>query len=377
MEKNHLNQLQAEIEQIRNDDFISRAVYKFKILPWQGALIIILINLILSIMLGYLTQTLLPEGGRRGFLNDYPTWAFEFILHPVIIGGFVWTQRSIRNLYQELLVQEKLIEPSNCIATVQKYKKYLQNKIFYRLVGIFSFFAGLFTVYVFSNQVNQSWLARSVILAFSRGPIYFTIVYTASIAVYSLLLAFFTLNSLLKNNKVEIKIFHADNTGGIGALGRYVSNLGYLLGGVALTFAISSLYDIGSLYGANGYIDYIQIGYNVIFIIIAPVIFVTPLLSAHNAMKKYKENSVNKISIQLNSLLEQIMTGTIKDDEIENTFERIKKLEHIKEAVDRLPVWPVDIYGVRKFFSLSLSPILPTLVGFIFDVIKKVELKFP
>src|SRR3972149_5827697 len=86
-----------------NSGWLYRLLGITKLSPVKSAIIFLLINIGFAIPSALLFDAWLPTPVRRGFINDFPSWGFAFLLQPTILGAFCWIQESTTNLFNGLL----------------------------------------------------------------------------------------------------------------------------------------------------------------------------------------------------------------------------------------------------------------------------------
>jgi len=109
-----------------------------------------------------------------------------------------------------------------------------------------------------------------------------------------------------------------------------------------------------------------------IYLILAPVSFFSPLRSAHSAMLLYQKGLIMNISEEFDRVFSQLKSSqTNNADQNEPFLKRIRQLEEERELVYRFPVWPFDTASLRKFFGLAFSPLIPVVTSLLIDLISR------
>jgi len=363
-----LNNLKSMIPDLHNKDLAGYLSTKKNITPIKAAVTIVIINLSSSIILSIATNTWSATNTERGFITDYPTWAFEFILHPALIYAYFWLQFSIANVFDSILLKEKIVEPLSCIDAVKSCKERMQGRQIVMTAILVAILFGVITVYLFTKSNNESWLTRNDILAWSRGVIYSFIGYALTISLADTLIFYQTLRKIFKG-KLSIKIYHPDNVGGVGEIGKFVANEGYIFFVVGLTsITVSVLYDIQSFLTLR---DLVSVMYLAIYLLLLPILFVAPIWSLHKSMMASRNSKLKKISEKVSSLTESLIFKIKDQDEREKIISQLQAFNQVRSLITSTPTWPINFSNIREFFGLSIAPLLPTILPLIVSFFTK------
>ena len=191
-----------------------------------------------------------------------------------------------------------------------------------------------------------------VFALFALIPIY--VIRTFAISVF--------LRRLVEHaDELHMLPFHPDKCGGLRPVGQLGLRNQYLLTVFGLNlgtlFADSEVLKMPyQLHGilAAGLVAYIVLG---------PLIFLSPLLSFRSGMLKAKMELMSEVAkrlrVELLKLREHLPSGDItKADE-----EFIERLRKIGAVINELPVWPFDASTLRRFLTAYLLPLLGALAG--------------
>jgi hypothetical protein len=174
---------------------------------------------------------------------------------------------------------------------------------------------------------------------------------------------------VFSRQSIRVQPFHPDRAGGLGAVGRFVANIGYGIGAMGLFLLLVWL-----LNSVNSTIlsSLMLIAMFMMYVLLAPVSFFIPLWSAHVAMLAYRKRLSKALSQEFDSVFAQLHTPPIEDaDQAEPLLKRIRQIDEERALLDRFPVWPFDAASVRKFFGLALSPLVPIVTSLMLDLLSK------
>jgi hypothetical protein len=129
-----------------------------------------------------------------------------------------------------------------------------------------------------------------------RLPVDFLAFYLLSIEAYDLIVVTLAINDLFRNQRIHVQPFHPDKAGGLGAVGRFVANIGYGIGAMGLFLLLVWLQ---SSINATILNNLLLTAMFVVYVLMAPTSFFIPLWSAHTAMRAYRNRLSKAISQEL------------------------------------------------------------------------------
>lgn len=157
--------------------------------------------------------------------------------------------------------------------------------------------------------------------------------------------------------------------GGLGAVGRFVANIGYGIGAMGLFLLLVWLQSSIDSTALN---NLLLIEMFIVYALAAPTSFFIPLWSAHTAMLAYRNQLSKTISREFDDAFARLHSPRIEDaDQAEPLLKRIRQLDEERELLERFPVWPFDAASVRKFFGLALSPLIPIVTSLVLDLLSR------
>ena len=104
------------------------------------------------------------------------------------------------------------------------------------------------------------------------------------------------------------------------------------------------------------------------YLILAPLIFFLPLRSAHYAMVSFRNQLASEISFEYDSTFEKLRISHSSDsEEMEVILQKLHQLDETRNIIMKFPIWPFNTSSIRRFFGLTLSPLLPVAISVITD----------
>jgi hypothetical protein len=234
---------------------------------------------------------------------------------------------------------------------------------------------------ILSNPKEVDWMTCGRIFRSIFGSVHGLSPVGLYAAIIQIVLIYWTLNLLWKGFiltlvlydffaefEVKIEPLHSDGCCGlreIGSVAMILNTILFLLGiyislkviDKTLMQHISLFADIGNPMMLGGYV------------IIAPLLFFFPLGSAHNTMKKEKDDFIFPISKKCDELFRKI--GDLKigfDEKGVELVQLFNDMEKIRNDMKRsIPVWPFDFKSLEAFFGTIVVPLLPVLLPAIVD----------
>jgi hypothetical protein len=350
-------------------DWLGRLIFKKISKPVQAGLMIFLASLLITILLGFgfdawYPSTKPPE--HRGILFDYPTWMFLLLLQPIIVGTYFWLQSSGFEMFSNLLDEGVFSDQEKAKMEIKTACSVIRNDkapIFITLLSIvFTTIFGLTLTNTGISSPNNIWWTSNPIIVICFLPTSFITIYSVLMAIYEVHFYHSTVNKLFRTQDIHLEPIHPDKAGGLGAIGEYASNLGYIIGSIGIIFIISVLYDI------QAFITFQDWGlwlYSFLWLLAVPLGIYIPIQSAHKAMVESKEKMLADVSCEFDLTfhrLEKNVAGNITENE--KLLSRIKQLQEIRTLIQEFPTWPVNNNNMKKYFGLSFfSPLLSGLIN--------------
>ena len=185
------------------------------------------------------------------------------------------------------------------------------------------------------------------------------LVFIWPVFVYKIIALIYAMNIFFKriggHGGFKLRPISPDGAGGLGKMGRLALNMEY----VFLPFVVTAI------------IGYYSYGFLTIGYVLMPglalclfAVFWVPLLSAHAAMEKCKQETLNSLQREFNDhydyLLIQLESdgASLNKKKASNSVDSIQKLHYLYDRTRKMPVWPFDMRIVRRFTATVLVPAL-------------------
>jgi len=173
--------------------------------------------------------------------------------------------------------------------------------------------------------------------------------------------------SLRNSFTIKVRPLHPDGVGGLEAVARIAlqGQLVLAMLGINIASIIMSYY-----FHDNSQPWYIVTAGVIAYVIIAPIVFLGPLLPFRKPMKREKEKLLSSISSEFDQELNDIGNLLQSSDSIKR-LEKIEKITRLNKSISRFPEWPSDMSTLRKFFVTLLVPAISALISTIVELIIK------
>jgi hypothetical protein len=180
------------------------------------------------------------------------------------------------------------------------------------------------------------------------------------------------LNRLFQWFDVHIRPLHSDEAGGLGALGDFTLKTSLLVVMIGVVAAIFTAIDW--LTGANPLARSDILIFWASYILSIPISLIAPMLAAHGAMQKTRNEKLDEIAREFeNTLSDAGVTKTGDAEAIKKANEKLEELRiRYRIVAESFPTWPVP---ERLFRNFSITASLPLLTGLASTVINFVTKK--
>jgi hypothetical protein len=170
-------------------------------------------------------------------------------------------------------------------------------------------------------------------------------------------------SSETKTLKLEINPLHPDRVGGLRPIARLglqnqtmVAILSINLGALIVVLdTIGSIMWMGWLAAAT-------------YIVVAPAVFIGPLLPFRKHVLNAKHSYLSRIAKQFKQDLDATLDDQDDAQRDSERLDRIERLTHIHERISRLPEWPLDTSTITKSVGVFMSPVVSVLVSWLFKI---------
>lgn len=355
-------------------DRVYRLIERFPVVyVWLGA---VLAYAIIYLSFGFAMPALYPHGNfttiydPAEMMNGINVLIFFW---PMIWALYRWFPASTYRMALDLEERELILVPDDAQPTAwrlsTKLKQQFDQKYLYYLAVFGTLAAAL--VFFFYAVPMQTRLAGQVnFWYFKPGvKVFFIVLFTCSNYFLFLMLfrQIFTLRVIAQYFQQQSciqKIYplHPDHSGGFSSVGSLSVSMSMI---VVLVFIWSLVYQFHTvLLGGKPLMSIIILVY-IIYILIIPVMLITPLWFPHKAMLKYKDSRLREISEKLLQITTEtskgINSGQVELFNINVEWEK-KLIEQYKIIDEQIPVWPIGFRAVRNF---SITALIPAAIGLI------------
>ncbi len=346
-------------------DWLSALLRRAGLGPLGAALLMAAVNLVvdLPLALGFGAWSAGPKS--RGLSGEPADWIYEFLIHPVILGYLVWIQAAGGQLLTELVSRAVPGSEDRLQGVLDTCRTRLQGWWVSPTCAVLSLVFTTWFIRAFTEFAGPapypSWITVHHTIAWVRSPLVFVVFYALALEVYHLVIIILGVNELLTNQEIRIEPFHPDRAGGLGFVGRFSANLGYLIGVLGLLLSIRLIQAPADF--SDERISVFVLGV-VAYLLLAPTIFFAPLWAVHRAMAAYRERLLADVSAKFDAALAQLqgLSGG-GADQVEEWVKGMQQLNNVRELImDRVSIWPFSGESVRKYLGLAWSPLIPVLV---------------
>lgn len=162
----------------------------------------------------------------------------------------------------------------------------------------------------------------------------------------------------------QVKEFHPDGRGGLRALAHLWLNVNYI---VVIVGVYIFTYASANSTWTNPMVVFAVVAY----VILAPLLFLSPFLSIHSLMVKHRDKTVLEREASLRHIQELLLQKINEPNSVDRDITTLKAAQDFLnqrfEDARRLPTWPIDISAWRIFLVSYVSPMLilgiETMVG--------------
>lgn len=378
--------MSASIQGLHNQEWLSKICRRFKLTPLGAFLLMATINLLVDYPLGSYFRVFWPTGQiPKGLLGEPADWLYDFLIHPMILAYFVWLQSAGQKLFSEL-AEKNVVSPARLQTVVTQLRDRMQSRWVWIIGAVSSLlfvtwftlaFAPALPLSPYDVAPYDSWLIKDPIIALVRAPVIFVVFYALAVVVYDLVFIIVAINAAFRDAEIQIEPMNPDGAGGLGFVGRFAVNLGYLTAALGLllfarimgnstviedssaSLVLNDMRNFVFLFGVGAYL------------IIAPTIFFLPLRTAHSAMARYKNVLLGKISGRFSHLVEEVRATSWENEaQTEELLQQIRQVRDAQETIRKeVPVWPFNAVSFRRFLGFLFTPLLAAIISAIVNLI--------
>jgi hypothetical protein len=308
--------------------------------------------------------------------------AYTFAFTPLFIGSYVWQPRGLVGVFDSFERADILRTISNRgIGKVKSYKDFLaefqvvidkRRWVVVSITMIILFWIVEFVVtwpmeFATTGGIpfwyEAKWLLFARLLNLSFG------LYALSMIILRQIQAIIYFNKLFRWFDIRIHPMHPDNAGGLGALGDFTVKASLIVVGIG--FAASAFSILTGMLSVSPFIRPDILVFWALYIVLTPLSLLLPMLSAHDAMREFKNERLVEISEEFEYTLSNSNVVEYSDGEdIKKENEKLAELETRYSIVARsFPTWPISTQLFRNFSITASLPLLSGAVSLVIDFV--------
>lgn len=298
-----------------------------------------------------------------------------FLLLPLIWAFYVWQLQGISHVIHMLSEHGVIGEDADRsdLDSFGDFPKSLGgafNRA--RNLGIVSAVPLLFVTawWVFTLKPQQVLTFGFPAIWWNVNPLFFWVVFIPHVLLVAYLISWIVIRQviavigfkrLFHTYRLLPKPFHPDKANGLAPLGDYAIRSA----GMAIPFGfwLMLLIVYPTFFGEHIYLDFTTILLLLIYTIAVPILLISPVWSAHVAMRKAKATALEDIATQLRIALAE--TEFEVDKRIVERLEGLEKKYRI--VAQEYQTWPFDPATVKRFSITSAIPSVSTIISYVLD----------
>jgi hypothetical protein len=181
--------------------------------------------------------------------------------------------------------------------------------------------------------------------------------------VFRMIATIVMLRDFSRTCAVTIQPLHPDGVGGLKPIGILGLHNQLIVGMIGI--------NIGTMFITFGFLGqeaplFVGVACGVAYVLIAPFVFVGPLIPFRPHMLREKRRFLKTISRQFDADLSQLFSKLDSDEVGSAKLEKLEKLSQIHKSISALPEWPFDASTLRKFLAVLISPIFSVFISWLF-----------
>jgi hypothetical protein len=358
------------IQQLYNREWLSIIIRRAKTKPLATTILAAIINSVINFALAAHFHTWSPTATSRGLSTDLSGLVFYSLVQPAIFGYFCWLQLSGQRLFGQLANEGVFKSETGVRKVLVTCRDRLQSKWIPWISGLLSLAFFVWQIVVYTRYpANLAWISSHPLIVWLRSPADALVFYALIIMLYDLVVIFIALNDLLRSQLVQVRPFHPDNAGGMGAIGRFVANLSYCIAAIGIALSLAIIQEPDSIVDMSNFAAIIMFAF---YLLLAPTIFFVPLWSTHLAMIAYRDRLIKETSEEFDIAFDEMRTRrSERSNRTKFLLRRIQELDEERKLLNRFPTWPFNSQNIRKFFGVALSPLMPVITSIVLDLVSK------
>jgi hypothetical protein len=327
--------------------------------PAIFALLVLVYGLVRTLVLpatfGHLNTVQI--GGRviLGVLDDWPLLIVELVMVPLIASYYLWQPSTMHAVYDG--IGERLGQNPVAMTRARELAKPIGWAGWTAVALVIGLFEAGYVLYIFHSYTILTWETVNTVNMVSGQLIRFATYYMLVFIVVRQVYMIVGLNRFFSEFYVEIAPLHPDKAGGLRILGDYVLTTGFIFGTVGINFGMGFL-RMRLNPGVLTVEFYVSM---VLYFILAPLLFLLPLLQVHEQMRNAKRKLLAEVAQQFDIEYRKLLDGLRRNELDSKGISHVEAIQKIYQITESAPAWPFDMEILSKFAAAALLPILVPL----------------
>jgi hypothetical protein len=372
-----MSSAETTIPQIENCDPFGNFLHrKLRMAPLTFGIIVLTLDFIVDGYIGghyhlFLKNPFPPP--PPGILQDFMALVTDFIYLPLLCGLYLWAPLGTTQLFEKLLEVHIFSRAEDFTKVIDDKRKIYQSKAAFLFILTFALIMAVFQLGAYFDwfpwKTVGGYIDGLPEASYYRFPFWILLFYTLAYLAFNVGVTIYTLRTAFRSAEIEIFPLHPDKCGGLGAISKYTTVIAFGIGTIGLVLSAATIYEI--VYGelARAYPVLLGIG---AYLILAPLFFFLPLGTAHETMRKAKDEELLGISQKYAQTYKGLDITTRSLEEYDKEFANLERIKKLYEVADSFPVWPFDTRSLRRFMIIVTAPVLPAIISFIESYISQV-----
>jgi hypothetical protein len=347
------------VDEILRGDPFARLLWRSRVSPAIFGLLVLVYGLVRTLLLpavfGHLRTVQIGGKTILGVLDDWPLLVVELVMVPLIAGYYLWQPSTMQAVYDG--IAERLGRNPAAVARTRELAKPIGWAGWTAVALVIGLFEAAYVLYIFHGYTILTWETVNTVNEVSGQLIRFATFYMLVFIVVRQAFMIVGLNRFFSEFHVEIAPLHPDKAGGLRILGDYVLTTGFIFGAVGLNFGMGLLrlrLNPGVL-TAEFYVSM------VVYFILAPLLFLLPLVQVHQQMRNAKKKLLAEVAEQFDLEYRKLLDGLRRNELEPKGISHVEAIQKIYQITESAPVWPFDIEIMSKFAAAAMLPILVPL----------------
>jgi hypothetical protein len=347
---------------------------KLKLTPLRFGLLILVCNIALDLFIGARYRVFTSASATPGLLQDLTALLADLLVYEAIGVIYLWTTEGATTLFNTLNEAKLFKSPHVVSDTIERVRG------IYASPGAFVAALTIAILNTFSQVgAYMQWLPWKTVggyielapaISFLRAPFWFLGLYGLVFAVFNIFTTIAVLRRLFRNKELHLSPLNPDKCGGLSSINAYTQKLAYGVAVIGLIVSVAMIYEINNGNLLNAYPILLAVG---LYIVLAPLIFFLPLGTAHDAMRKAKDEELMIIANEFDQAHEKLKRSAVVWDKDSYTAEldRIELIRKWYGIVEEFPVWPFDMRSLQRFLGIISAPLVPALLSLGINVLQE------